>query len=331
MILSSYLTNRKQYVSIDGCISQKRAISVGVPQGSVLGPLLFLIYINDLPRSLTNLKAILFADDTTLFTSSMNIQQLSNMISDDLREVKNWLIANRLTLNADKTYYMIFSLRHIPENTHITLGTAILERKSQGKFLGITLDDKLTFKGHISTITKKISRLVGLFYKLRLSFPLAVLKQLYYSLIYPYLTYCLPIWGCTAQSHLQPLNLSLKKIIRLLTNSDYLAHTSPLFKELSILNLKDLYKNQIALTMHKALVQRKLEKLRAEILLLQPNHNYQTRETNLRLPQRRLQKTEQNLIYQGILIWNSLPASIKNKTNIITFKKHLKDHFINSY
>ena len=76
MILSSYLTNRKQYVSIDGCKSQKRAISVGVPQGSVLGPLLFLIYINDLPRSLTNLKAILFADDTTLFTSSMDIQQL---------------------------------------------------------------------------------------------------------------------------------------------------------------------------------------------------------------------------------------------------------------
>ena len=93
-----------------------------------------MVYINDLPRSLTSLKVILFADYTTLFTSGMDIQQLSIMISDDQREVKNWFIANCLTLYADKTYYMIFSSRNIPENTHITLGTAILERNHKGNF-----------------------------------------------------------------------------------------------------------------------------------------------------------------------------------------------------
>ena len=197
--------------------------------------------------------------------------------------------------------------------------------------MGLILDDKLTFREHILEITKKISRLVGLLYKLKLSFPQSILKQLYYSLIYPYLIYCLPLWGCTAQTILEPLVLVLKKIVRLITSSEYLAHTNPLFKETSILKLKDLYSNQVALIMHKILVQRKREKLRNEILLVQSNHNYQIRESVLRPPFCRLEKTKQNLIYKGILIWNSLPTSIRNKTSIFSFKRSLKEYFISTY
>ena len=331
LLLSSYLSNRKQYVSINGNKSQEKEISIGVPQGSVLGPLLFLIYINDLPRSLTKLNSILFADDTTLYSCNKNIKDLCDIINKDLKNVQNWLTANRLTLNSEKTYYMIFSLRKIPNDTKITLESRILERRSNGKFLGLILDDKLTFREHILEITKKISRLVGLLYKLKLSFPQSILKQLYYSLIYPYLIYCLPLWGCTAQTILEPLVLVLKKIVRLITSSEYLAHTNPLFKETSILKLKDLYSNQVALIMHKILVQRKREKLRNEILLVQSNHNYQIRESVLRPPFCRLEKTKQNLIYKGILIWNSLPTSIRNKTSIFSFKRSLKEYFISTY
>ena len=144
-LLESYLSNRKQFVAADGVQSSTLNITIGVPQGSVLGPLLFLVYINDLPRSTTKLNSILFADDTTLYTSHEDALNLANTLSEELLKVSKWLIDNCLTLNISKTYYVIFGLRYVPNNASVSIGQHVLDKQRTGKFLGVILDDKLTF------------------------------------------------------------------------------------------------------------------------------------------------------------------------------------------
>ena len=116
-------------------------MAIGVPQGSVLGPLLFLIYINDLPLSTKKMSAILFADDTTLFASNSNLNNLSRNISEDLQLVSEWLITNCLTLNIAKTYYIIFSTREVLDNLQIKIVQHMLERQRSGKYQGVTSEE----------------------------------------------------------------------------------------------------------------------------------------------------------------------------------------------
>ena len=239
-LIKSYLSHKKQFVSLEEVNSSMQDIKVGVPQGSVLGPLLFLIYINDLPNAVKNVKSILFADDTTMFASNRNIYDLCSTISGDMLLLRDWLIANSLTLNACKSYYIIFSMRNIPTDLRVTIGDYILDRKTQGKFLGVILDEKLRFADHINHITNKVSKLTGLMYRLKAIFPSEILKNLYLSLIYPYYNYCILAWGSANKSVLHPLLLTQKKLVRIITNSDFHAHTNPLFKQPNLLKLEDL-------------------------------------------------------------------------------------------
>ena len=239
-LLASYLQNRKQYVTVDGHKSQTKELTIGVPQGSVLGPLLFLIYINDLPLPTQKMNSILFADDTTLFTHNTEINNLIKSMKDDLQLVSEWLTANCLTLNIGKTYFVIFSTREIPNDIQIQIGHQTIERHSSGKFLGVILDEKLTFGEHLTIVTSKVSKIVGLFYNLKNKFPLTVIHKLYYSLVYPHLNYCTLAWGCAKQTYLNPLFILQKRICRIITNSTYYAHSAPLFKQLKILKINNI-------------------------------------------------------------------------------------------
>ena len=307
-LIESYLSNRKQFVSIDGIKSSLQDINIGVPQGSVLGPLLFLIYINDLPNAVSNVKSILFADDTTMFARDKNAHDLCNTISEDMLLVKDWLIANSLTLNAGKSYYIIFSLKKMSNDLRVTIGEHVLDRKTHGKFLGVILDEKLNFTEHIQYITGKISKLTGLMYKLKAFFPCEILRNLYLSLIYPYYNYCILAWGSTNKSVLQPLFLYQKKLVRIITTSDYYAHTNPLFKQLKILKLEDLFVYHTQLLMYKTIVLNKYPDIKDLILSAHINHNYATRVNVLRLPFCRTRKGTQNLCYQLVNNWNPLPT-----------------------
>ena len=329
-LLESYLTNRKQYVTVNGHKSQTQVVNIGVPQGSVLGPLLFLIYINDLPLSTNNMKSILFADDTTFFTSHKDIHNLSQKMTDELLLVKEWLISNCLILNVNKTYYMIFSTRSIPNNIRISIGENLIERKASGKFLGMLLDDKLTFKEHINSIKCKVSKMAGILYKLKDKFPLEILHKLYYSLIYPHLIYCILAWGSAKSTYLSPLLMLQKRIVRILTNSSYYAHSDPLFKQLCLLKVKDLYEMQCQIFMHKTMKLNNYPVYKEKISTFQIEHNYGTRGSLLRTPFYRTEICKQSLLYQGIKNWNNLPEDIKNST-LNNIKKHTKNLKISRY
>ena len=162
----NYLTNRTQYVAFNDCTSDPQNIICGVPKGSILGPLLFIFYVNDITYTSNILDFILFADDTTILYSHKDINSKVNMVNKELQEVNNWFKANKLSINASKTNFMILGTPHMTstkarEELNVILDNTALERVQFTKFLGVLIDECLTWKNHINCISKTISRNIG--------------------------------------------------------------------------------------------------------------------------------------------------------------------------
>jgi hypothetical protein len=208
--ITSYLSKRQQFSSYNVSNSSSSEITCGVPQGSILGPILFLIYINDLGFFSDKLTTIMFADDSNLFTSGSNLPDMINTINEQIPLLVDWLRANRLSLNIAKTHFMIFGLKNkaIAENINITIGGSKLEIVTSTKFLGIILDSNLNFKQHISSTTKKIAKSIGIISIARRNLNQKTLLQLYFSFVYPYLSYCVLTWGNSPATTLWPLQIT---------------------------------------------------------------------------------------------------------------------------
>ena len=249
---SSYLTNRLQYVQYDGQESDLSTITTGVPQGSILGPLLFIIYMNDIHKVTDKFNFILYADDTSLveplctfnYSVKDNINDISQNINAELDAVYEWLSLNKLSLNIKKTKMMLFHHRQknikniIPK---LMINKVPIEYVTEFNFLGITLDECMTWNRHINRIACKMSCTIGTLKRLKRLLPFSVLKMLYNSLILPYINYGILVWGTNTQ-RIEKLQ---KTAVRIISNSKYNAHSEPLFKKLALLNISDIYKISI--------------------------------------------------------------------------------------
>ena len=214
-----------------------------MPQGSILGPLLFIIYKNDIVQASKLFKFILYADDTTLQSTLQSfgpgISQLN--INKELEKISTWLQVNKLTLNVAKSKFMMFSskkkLKKLP-NLTLKLSGTIIERVDSFNFLGLLIDETLSWNPHKKHISIKISQTIGILKKLKKSLPTHILKTLYNSMILSKLNYGLLVWGHGNTTNILKLQ---KKAIRTITNSKYNAHTDPLFKKLGILKINDIF------------------------------------------------------------------------------------------
>ena len=233
-------------------------LTCGVPQGSILGPLLFILYVNDIVNTSSVLDFVLFADDTTILYSHEDLASKIDVVNNELKEVTNWFKANRLSVNAKKTNYMLLGTRQRnlkqDDNIFIELDNTRLERVFVTKFLGVIIDENLTWKNHIDGVTKTISRNIGVINKLKYFVPERVLHTLYCTLVLPYVNYNILAWGSTCCSYMDKILKLQKWAVRSITKSHYRSHSAPLFKQLKILNVYDTYKLEVGVFMFRYLL-----------------------------------------------------------------------------
>lgn len=302
-LFTSYLTNRKQCVSINNSTSSFQNVKHGVPQGSVLGPLLFIIYINDICNYLLPNKCILFADDTTLICSGKNFDDLeasSNLIE---KKAQEWFTSNKLMLNEGKSQKLFLS-----SNNNLVNGSSV-------NLLGIRFDDKLNWSCHVNMLRHKLCSIIFLLRQLKDIIHINTLKSTYFSLFHSQLTYGILLWG-NSDFALQIFRQQ-KKAIRIIANAGYRDHCQPLFIGLGIMSLPSLYIYTVLLEIHKNI---SVYSTQSDV------HNYNTRNANnLRTACFRLTKSQKNSL--NLNLYNILPTHIKN-LNVYQFKKQLKRHML---
>lgn len=335
----NYLSDRTQYVHLSNKTgtetnSVPRTLTHGVPQGSILGPLLFLIYINDLPNSLNSSTSILFADDTSLYKSSSNIRDVFTSINNDLKHLYDWFMVNRLSLNKSKSYYIIFNKKanKMPIDLKVTIDNCNIFEKTSIKFLGVIVDNQLNWHEHINSVAKKLSSALYGINKVKFILTPKELKILYYALAHPFIDYGLALWGNTHISYLNKIIILQKKILRTINGAKYNEHTNTFFYNMNILKVPELYTWQLGKYMYRSFMGSLPHYLQICFMRNKDLHNYQTRhQLNLCVPSHKKNLFHKSLFCNGPVVWNSLDQALKTLTTMTKFKKQLKKRLIASY
>ena len=329
----SYLTGRKQYVEYNGAHSSKQTITCGVPQGSILGPLLFLLYINDLAYVSNKIFALLFADDSNMFISGNNLNDMLDTMNIEMVKVIEWLQINKLSLNLKKTHYVVFRKRRsklMSEKDLIVDNVKILMTEKT-KFLGVVIDEYLSFEYHVKHIKGKVARGLGILYKSKRLLNSKTLLQLYNSFIYPYINYCICVWGSTCVSYLSPLITLQKKAVRIISGAKRLDHTDPLFKELRILRISEVYAYCLQLVLFK-FHHRSIPDVFCNFFTLNNfNHEFETRQAVLmRAPMLKCDQATRSIRKLGVRSFNYFGSLLDMNCSLVSYKYNLKNHILDN-
>ena len=337
--LRSYLTNRQQFVDMNGVKSSLAPITVGVPQGSILGPLLFLIYINDLPAALTKLIPVMFADDTNLVIKGKNINELISTVNTELESLDDYFKANKLKLNTDKTKLVCFRKKGSSfalEDLNITVNQTKLQCEKDTTFLGITLDEHLTWETHCNNVANKMSRNTGVLNRVKNVLPTASLLTIYNSLIASHLIYGLEVWGASTAKNMKRIIGIQKKAVRTITKSHFLAHSEPRMKSLKILKVDDQHRFQCLSLTYDMIKGTSPNIYNLQHCLLADTSAHDLRSAsaqpeNLKLPPLSSFWNKRSFPFLAPSYWNAIPNSIKQSRSKKIFKREIKELICYNY
>ena len=329
--LDSYIKHRKQFVSFNDVNSDFLDMVCGVPQGSILGPILFIIYINDLCNVSTVLKYVLFADDTNLFISGNDLKQLCSQLNIELDKLNVWFMVNKLSLNISKTNFILFSNKFIDKaNLDIRINGNAINRVFETKFLGVIIDSKLNWKQHIAYVKTKLNKCIGVIYKASYVLDTNALRLIYCSLYLPYLSYCCEVWGTSYKTATENIVISQKKVVRIINKVNKFHHTRELFLKLKLLKFRDIVDFKIAVLMFKASKYSLPYNVQSLFCKLDSGYTLRSKGNFSKMHVRTTKKAQCISVY-GVNLFNNLNNAIKNAKNIFVFKRRFKKYTLLKY
>ena len=328
--IKNYLENRSQRVKYNNVLSSSHYTNCGVPQGSILGPLLFLIYINDLSTISPIIYSLLYADDTSMFSIGKNLVEVQHNLSSHLSIMADWLKANKLSLNVKKTHYMVFAKRKYDiSNVNVDIDGTPIEHVTCTKFLGVIIDENINWKKHVEYISNKISKGIGILHRCREYLCTKSLVNLYYAFVYPYMTYCIHVWGSTYTSNINCIIILQKRAIRIISRVPSRSHTNALFTRYSMLKLRQIYFYQVGIFMHKFYNDDLPDIFNNIFIKNEAIHDHMTRQSKMyHLPDVRTNVRKMSIYYQGAKLCNTLFQAVSFNCSGPTFKRHLKKYLL---
>ena len=324
----SYLSNREQQCQIDDQLSTPKQIKCGVPQSSILGPLFFLLYINDMPDCLQNSNPSLYADDTVISASSYDFDELVAIINADLENIRRWMISNKLQIHPKKTKYMFigspYNLKHKISDHHISISNTPIARIDKFSCLGVNMDEQLSWGSHIDHICSKVGAGIGLIRRIKPFVPLSTLKMLYNAIVLPYFDYCSPLWdncGNTLKNRLQKFQ---NRAARIITGKSYDVPSIELLANLQWTSLETRRINSKSLLMYKIINGHTAPNLRNKFRFnyeTECPYNLRNSGTDLALPKPNKDFGKRCFNYSAAVLWNNLPYEAKIAPTVWSFKK----------
>ncbi len=327
----SYLHNRKQFVMAGGVMSSLHHITHGVPAGSILGPLLFLLYVNDLPRVQSDTKFILYADDTTVLIPCDNSMCSLKYIQDCVNTIVDWFAVNMLALNVKKTNAMLFTLNTYCDIPPVVVNGEAIYFVQSVKFLGCFLDPHMRWHVHIDHVCRSISRGIAMLRATRVLFSRFVKIMIYYAFVYSYLSYCLSLWGSAADVYTNDVIVIQKRAVRLVANVCSIAHSRPLAFNFNILLFNELYQFKCACIVFKLLNSPHFQMFHNLNLHNNASGRGLRNMANLTVQYSRTCVRQKSFVCSAIKIWNSVPIIVRNISSFVIFKRQLRALLLANY